>query len=122
MAYTDFKYYQNEYKGIVIDDEEKYAYFAERASDELALFVNKLPKTEEATKQLKRCECRIADILFDDFRPNKEGNGKVSSESVAGYYSVTYATTDNQAVKRQIKTAIILFLGRYLTGARPVMW
>lgn len=121
MAYTDFDFYKNEYKGIVIDDSNKYAYFAERASEELALFAYKLPIYDEAQTALKKCECKIADILFGDFQTSKNGN-KITSESVSGYYSVSYATTDKATIKKDINSAIKLYLGKWILGARAVRW
>lgn len=120
MAIANFDFYQNEYQGITITDSSEYAYFAERASDELAPFVNRVPKAEEAQKQLQRCACRIADIIYADYKSSKYGNGspKITSESVSGYYSVTFGTqTSNDGisqVRHQISTAISLYIGRYI--------
>ena len=36
MTYADFDYYRNAYHGILIKSADDYAYFAERAGDELA--------------------------------------------------------------------------------------
>lgn len=43
MTYADFEYYQNSYKGILITSADYYAYFAERAGDELAPFATRVP-------------------------------------------------------------------------------
>lgn len=121
MANTDYQFYKNTYLGIVIDDSTKYPYFAERASEQLALYANAIPNTDEAQNALKRCECRIADILFEDFSSSKFGQ-KISSESVSGYYSVGYAINDAETVKRGVNTAINLYLGRYIFKTAKVIY
>lgn len=121
MTYADYMFYVNEYKGILISSADDYAYFAERAGDELAPFANRVPDTEEAQTALKRCACRIADILYGDWKQSKNGVSKISSESVSGYYSVSYATPTYGQVRLQINSAIALYLGRYVLGARRVM-
>lgn len=121
MAYADFEYYQNDYKGILITNSNDYAYFAERASDELAPFANRVPTTDDGQTALKRCACRITDILYGDWKQSKNGVSKISSESVSGYYSVSYATPTYGQIRLQINSAIALYLGRYVLGARKVM-
>lgn len=120
MTYADFGFYQNEYKGIVITDSGEYVSFAERASDELAPFANRIPATNEAQIALKRCACRIADILYGDYKSSKNGQ-KVSSESVSGYYSVSYTTNNYAQVRRMITSAIVLYIGAYVMGSKPVI-
>lgn len=121
MTYADYMFYVNDYKGILITSADDYAYFAERAGDELAPFANRVPDTEDAQTALKRCACRIADILYGDWKQSKNGVSKISSESVSGYYSVSYATPTCGQVRLQINSAIALYLGRYVLGARRVM-
>ena len=121
MTYADFDYYRNAYHGILIKSADDYAYFAERAGDELAPFANRVPDTEEAQTALKRCACRIADILYGDWKQSKNGVSKISSESVSGYYSVSYATPTYGQIRLQINSAIALYIWRYVLGARKVM-
>lgn len=121
MAYADFDFYRNDDHGILIKNYEDYAYFAERAGDELAPFANRIPEDEEAQTALKRCSCRIADILYGDWKQSKNGVSKISSESVSGYYSVSYATPTYGQIRIQINSAITLYIGRYVLGARKVM-
>ena len=118
---ADYTFYKQEYKGIVFADAKSFEYFGERASEELALYSSKTIFTEDSTanNQLKRCCCRIADILYSS---TNGGKSKVTSESIAGYYSVSYATTTDSQVRSQINTAIKLYLGRYILGSRKVMW
>ena len=121
MTYADFEYYQDSYKGILITSADDYAYFAERAGDELAPFVNRVSGTEEGQTALKRCACRIADILYGDWKQSKNGVSKINSESVSGDYSVSYATPTYGQIRLQINSAIALYIGRYVFGSRRVM-
>lgn len=120
---ADYDFYKNEYKGIVIADAKTFEYFSERASDELALFVQRdvFVNDEIANAQLKKCACRIAEILYAG--TNGKGVTKnVTSENIAGYYSVSYGQTDIKQIQGQINTAINLYLGRYLFGVKKVLW
>lgn len=115
MAYADYEFYKNDYLGIIIEDEKDYAYFAERASDELAPYAKCVPDNAEGQNALKRCSCRIADILYGDFKSSKNGQ-KISSESVSGYYSVSYSVNDLATTKRLVSNALKIYLGRYILG------
>ena len=119
---ADYDFYKNTYKGIVFADANSYEYFGERAGEELALYSSKsiFSEDENASNQLKRCACRIADILYSS---SNGGKGKsITSESVAGYYSVSYSQVTNDEIKRQINTAIKIYIGRYLLGSKRVLW
>lgn len=126
MIYADFDYYKNEFHGIVIQSAEDYGYFAEMAGDELAIFANRIPNTDEAQTALKRCACRVADIVYGDFKSTKfgVGGGKLTSESVSGYYSASYnhenSANGTSQMRRQINTAVALLLGKWVLGARKV--
>ena len=118
---ADFAFYQNEYKGILITSEKDYAYFAERAGDELAPFANRVPDTDEAQNALKRCACNIADTLYGTWKQSKNGVAQMTSESVSGYYSVSYSVVTDAQVRARINNAIALYIGRYVLGARKVV-
>jgi hypothetical protein len=119
---ADYDFYKKTYKGIVFADANSYEYFGERAGEELAPFSSKsiFSEDENASNQLKRCACRIAEILH--YATNGGKDKAISSESVAGYYSVSYSqATDNQ-IKGQINTAIKLYIGKYILGSKRVLW
>lgn len=121
---ADYSFYKNTYKGIVFADANSYEYFGERAGEELALYSSKTVFTENPTanEQLKRCACRIADILYSSTNGGKSIGKSVTSESVAGYYSISYAQTTNEQIKAQINTAIKLYIGKYILGSKKVLW
>ena len=123
MAYADFNFYQSEFKGQTIPSEEAYATPAERASDELARFLGRIPADDTAQTLLKRCACRIADIAFETYKGSKCG-APITSESVNGYYSVSYGVATGaeaeKAYRAKVNSAIALYLGRYLQHAAKV--
>lgn len=121
---ADYDFYKNTYKGIVFADANSYEYFGERAGEELALFSSRSIFNEDITakEQLKRCACRIADILYASTNGGKSIGKNVSSESVAGYYSVSYSQATESQIKGQINTAIKLYIGRYILGSKKVLW
>jgi hypothetical protein len=121
---ADYDFYKTQYKGIVFADANSYEFFGERASEELALFASKSIFNNDTTanNQLKRCACRIADIMFAFTNGGKGLKGNIASESVAGYYSVSYSQVDYKQLQSQINTAINLYLGKYLLGSKKVLW
>lgn len=116
--YADYTFYQNTYKGFLIQSGE-YDYFAERASDELALYAARIG-TDGEDKQLafKKAQCRIADILYGDFKSSKYGTAKITSESVNGYYNVAFSAAASSEIRGLIASAIRTYLGQWLY--RPV--
>ena len=121
---ADYNFYKNEYKGIVFADDKTYEYFGERASDELALYSNRRIFSTDSTAQtqLKKCACRIADILFASTNNGKMDGKIITSESVAGYYSVSYSVATDSQINLQINSAISSYIGRYILGVRAVKW
>ena len=121
---ANYEFYKNKYKGIVIADANSYEYFGERASDELALYSSKniFSEDEVASEQLKRCACRIAEIFYSTSNGGKSIGKSITSESVAGYYSVSYAQATDTQIKSQINTAIKLYIGKYIIGVKKVLW
>ena len=121
---ADYDFYKKTYKGIVFADANSFEYFGERAGEELALFSSRSIFNEDITakEQLKRCACRIADILYASTNGGKSIGKNVSSESVAGYYSVSYSQATESQIKGQINTAIKLYIGRYILGSKKVLW
>ena len=120
---ADYNYYKNTYKGIVFADATSYEFYGERASDELAPYSDRSVFTtdDKAGNQLKKCACRIADILYS---ATNGGNGgkAVQSENIVGYYSASYAVKTDDQVRSEINAAIKLYLGAYILGAARVIW
>lgn len=113
---ADYQFYTDTYKGILISSDE-YSYFGERASDELALYTNRVPNTTEAQNDLGKCACSIADYLYGYFKTSKNGVAPISSESVNGYYSASYAIPQKSEIQKSINRAITKYIGKYILGA-----
>lgn len=125
---ADWDYYHDEYHGQAIQSADEYPFFAEGAGDELAPFISRIPNTEEAQRALKRCACRITDIIYGDYKTSKYGYGgnKITSESVNGYYSVSFGNAGGgtealKTLRRYINNAIALYLGKWILGPRKVI-
>lgn len=114
---ADYDFYKNKYKGIVIADANSYEYFGERASDELAPF-----SYLEKNADMQKCACSIAEILYSTSSGGKAIGKNVTGESIAGYYSVSYGSITQAEIKSQINSAIKKYLGKYICGAKRVMW
>lgn len=119
-AIADFDYYRNEYKGIVITSDVDYSLQAERAGDELAPFLSKIPNTDEGQTALKCCACAIADVLYGDMKSSRNGV-KINSESVSGYYSVSYASPSYGMTRIRINNLLAIYLGKWILGSKKVM-
>ena len=119
--YADYSFYTNNYKGFLIP-QENYDYFAERASDELAPYAARIGMTEEdRAAAIKKAQCRIADILFGDFKSSKYGTAKITSESVHGYYTAAFSAASTSDIRLKIAEAIQVYLGQWLYF-RPIEW
>lgn len=116
---ADFNFYKNTYKGIAFADETSYEYYGERASDKLALYSSRFTDGEALTR-LQKCACKIAEILLSA-KGDKTGK-KIASESIGGYYSVSYTNKTESEVNAEINSAIREYIGSYILGARKVMW
>ncbi len=111
--YADFNCYKTEYYGTTITDEASYKYYAEIAAEyiEQATF----GRAKCCMEKVRKCECRIAEILFANHENLKEDEREVKSESVGGW-SRTY--TENklspEALEARIRDTIRLYIG--MTG------
>lgn len=112
--FASFDYYKDTYKGFLISSEE-YPYFAERATEILERYSAMIgTDTAEKMAAFQKAQCRIADILYGDFKTSKFGASKINSESVNGYYTVAYGTSGQAEMTGKINDAIGIYLGRWL--------
>ena len=111
MTIPDYEFYRNEFHGRAIQAADDFSYFAERAGDELARFVRMLPSV--AQNDYSRCICAVADIKAQTASTSRNGRA-VQSESVNGYYSVTYGAAQSES--KQISKAVSTYLSRWICG------
>lgn len=120
---ADYNYYTEVFFGNIIPTETEFKIFSSRASDKLAQF--EMVVTDEDV--LKKCCCAIAEAIYGYNKLHKYGSsqGKINSESVSGYYSVSYGNTSKSglsALNSDINAIIKEYLGVYVTGARKVRY
>ena len=96
MAYADFGYYQDFYKGKVITDLETFRTLAERSFDYINMVTFYRINTDtfqQYADLIKRCSCAIAEAYYIyDITQSENGaiSGAKTSESI-GQYSVSWA-------------------------------
>ena len=131
LAYADFPYYQDFFKGTLIIEEAVFCTFAERASEFIDTVTFDRLADEELLNRYKskiqKCACALAEqffrrnAVFSDGFPSSE-NMPETSESI-GAYSVSYANpldyiqelsaTDSDFFK-SLKSTALRYLG--ITG------
>lgn len=114
---ADYNFYTTVFLGETIP-EDKFDFFGERASDKLARYEKAIPRNPSAQLALQKCACAIAELLYENKQAKKNGK-EVSSESVNGYYTVSYATANENTIKKEVNGIIVDYLGIYLS-MRPV--
>lgn len=101
MAYADFTFYTEVYKGKVITNEDDFDFVSESASDWVDYFTDYKAETvmEEdddvkSVKAIKKAVCALCDTISQDIDINTGlAKQRVSSETV-GPWSVSYDTSE----------------------------
>ena len=115
--FANYEFYQQEYHGTAIGSASSYSYYGGLAAEyiEQATFGRAISANENNLKKIKKCECRLADILAANHENGNENEREVKSESVGGW-SRTFAENQrsDEALAAKISDTIRLYLG--LTG------
>lgn len=117
MAYTDYVFYKNEYRGDVVPETD-FPKYADRASDRIDTITfdhlaDGLPSDSRANKKVQKAVCSVAEALYqiDSIKNTLLNNlgtietedGKVTGKTVssvtAGSESITYSTGMSDASK-----------------------
>lgn len=122
--YTDFSFYQDAFKGILITDEATFQTFSERASEfiDTATF-DRLADEELLNRhkiKIQKCVCALAELFFKrNIGVFNSENMPETSESI-GAYSVSRANpldyvqeismTDND-FRKSLKSTVLRYLG-----------
>lgn len=128
MTYADFPYYQDFFKGTLIQSEETFRTFAERASEfiDTATFDRLADEKlfELHKTKIQKCACALAEqyfhrnIAFADGIPSADDMPK-TSESI-GAYSVSFAnpydylqelSMSDSDFKKALKSTVLRYLG-----------
>ena len=105
MPYTDYNFYINSYFGKAIESEQEFKFYASVGAEYIS--ASTLGKATTDNLQVKKCNCRIADILH--YNNGAMDKRTKQSENVGGW-SVTYDNSTKEAVEKQISNAIRLYL------------
>lgn len=108
MAYADFTYYQDVFKGSAITDGNVFASLSEKATDYInAMTFNRIT---DITDVVRRCCCALAEQINMD---NNNQSGKLISSEKNGNYSVSYAVPSSVATEhyRKMRTICNQYLG-----------
>jgi hypothetical protein len=120
MAYADYTFYTDEYKGAMSSaDFEKYSVSASREID-IATFDRSKDAPDNMVDKLKLATCSLADLLYKNDKINAEtNNGTVSSVSNDGY---SQSFTDNKQVKEKFESGKNNIFKSYLTFPVNLMY
>ena len=108
MAYADYTYYTDTYKGFKTPS-ASFEYYSERASEVLDNNVNvEIDATILTTyeTQIKKCVCALTDILYSDENDKQK---KITSEKTLTY-SVTYDSSTTKSLEQSISKVLALYL------------
>lgn len=112
MAYANFEYYKNSFKGSIITDSTTFNSMSEKATD----YINSVTfdRITEVNDKIKRCCCALAETIL--YKSDLD-SGKVIESEKNGSYSVTYAKNTNtnastdSAYQKRLKSICLKYLG-----------
>lgn len=112
MAYADFDYYKNSFKGSIITDSTTFNSMSEKATD----YINSATfgRINSVTDTVKRCCCALAETIL--YKSDLD-SGKIVESEKNGSYSVTYAkntntnTSTDSAYQKKLKNICLQYLG-----------
>ncbi len=114
MAYADFDYYKNVYRGTL--SEAEFARLSERASDYIdgrtQYILKKAGITVDMEERVKKACCALAETI----RSNEKGGVKTSEK--VGDYSVSYAAGTQRTDTQKLDDTIQLYLADLLKGVK----
>lgn len=110
--YADFAYYQDTYKGAVLDA-ASFDLYARKATRIIKQYTFGRVKDDGIPEVVKMCCCELAEA---EYKHEKSGdNGNIASEKV-GDYSVSYISKETQEQQHNSKVYKILALWLADTG------
>lgn len=97
MSYADFKYYQDDFKGTLIKDEDAFRTIAERSSEFIdTVTFDRL--ADEALlnrfkEKIQKCCCALSELFFRRCSADKllDAENAVETSETIGAYSVHFA-------------------------------
>lgn len=113
MAYADFSYYKNVYRGTL--SEAEFVRLSERASDYIdgrtQFILKKAGITADMEERVRKACCALAETI----RGNEKGGVKTSEK--VGDYSVSYAAGTQRSDTQKLDDTIQLYLADLIKAA-----
>lgn len=97
MSYADFKYYQDDFKGTLIKEEDAFRTIAERSSEFIDTVTFDRLADEELFNRYKikiqKCCCALSELFFKRCSADKllDAENAVETSETIGAYSVHFA-------------------------------
>lgn len=97
MSYADFKYYQDDFKGTLIKEEDAFRTIAERSSEFIDTVTFDRLADEELFNRYKikiqKCCCALSELFFRRCSADKllDAENAVETSETIGAYSVSFA-------------------------------
>ena len=97
MSYADFKYYQDDFKGTLINNENAFRTLAERSSEFIDTVTFDRLADEELLNRYKikiqKCCCALSELVFKRCSADKllDAENAVETSETIGAYSVHFA-------------------------------
>ena len=128
LAYADFPYYQDFFKGTLISDEAMFRTFAERASEfiDTATF-DRLTDVELLNRhkiKIQKCVCALAELFFrrnfafsngvpnfEDMPKTSEKIGEYSVSTANPYDYVQEISMTDEDFRKSLKSTVLRYLG-----------
>ncbi len=128
LAYADFPYYQDFFKGTLISDEAMFRTFAERASEfiDTATF-DRLADEELLNRhkiKIQKCVCALAELFFrrnfafsngipsaEDMPKTSEKIGEYSVSMANPYDYIQEMSVTDEDFRKSLKNTILRYLG-----------
>ena len=98
MSYADFKYYQDDFKGTLINNENAFRTLAERSSEFIDTVTFDRLADEELLNRYKikiqKCCCALSELFFRRCSADKllDAKNAVETSETIGAYSVHFAS------------------------------
>ena len=114
MAYADFSYYKNVYRGTL--SEAEFVRLSERASDYIdgrtQYILKKAGITADMEERVRKACCALAETIHG----NEKGGVKTSEK--VGDYSATFGTVTQRSAEQRLDDTIQLYLVDLLKGVK----
>lgn len=106
MAYATFEYYESDYRGTAIKDQEEF----DNAMVEAEAYINHITmgRITEVSTAVKNACCAVAEVIY---KQDRDEEATISSESVGNHsrsYTTSKKTEEQREAEKRRKAALYL--------------